>query len=131
MPEYINYTKLINLINTSQYSEAFQELSSLEKKHVNSFPLMLIKLFCQIEMGKMRSSKILVNNLLKIYPEYQLLKNVSIYLKSPSSGEEKNRNPLNDFIVSFIHYNESELSKMNEQQFNQLMEQILIKPYIK
>lgn len=131
MSESINYTKLINLINESQYKKAFQELSSLEKNNTGSFSLMLIRLFFQIEMGQLRSAKILVNRLMKIYPEHQLLQNVSIYLKTISSNDKKLPNPLSDFIASFVKYNQTELSKMDEQQFNQLMDQILIKPYIK
>lgn len=130
MSENICYTKLINLINKNQYKEAFQELSLLKKNNANSFSLILIKLFIQIEMGKIHSAKILVNKLLKIQPEHQLLNNLSIYLNSISSEQELT-NPLNDFVTSFIRYNQSEISGMNEEQFNQLMDQILIKPYIK
>lgn len=131
MSENIDYTKLINLINENQYKEALQELSSLEKKNINPFLLTTIKLFVQIEMKQRRSAKILVNKLLKTQPEHQLLKNISVYLNTVQSDDEKSFNPLNDFIESFIKYNQSEVSKLSEQQFNQLMNQILIKPYIK
>jgi predicted Zn-dependent protease len=127
MSENIDCTKLINLIQKHQYDEAFQELSSLKKNNTNSFSLPLIKLFIQIETGQFPSAKKLINKLLKIQPEHQLLQSVSIYLKS----DKKTPNPLNDFIESFIQYNQSDLSKMNKEQFNQLMHQILIKPYIK
>lgn len=131
MSEKINYTKLINLINEHQYKEAFKVLSSMEKINPDSFSLILIKLFLQIEMEEIHSAKILVNKLLKIHPGHQLLQNVSIYLRTVSSGDKKMPNPLNDFIASFVQYNQSDLSKMDEKQFNQLMDQILIKPYIK
>lgn len=130
MMENSNYTKLINLMNGKEYNDALKEILVLQKRFSNTFQLILIKLFCLIETGKIRSAKIAVNKLLKDQPEHQLLQRVSTYLNNAHSAK-KPANPLDEFTTAFLKFNQSEISKSDEKQFNKLLEQILVKPFIK
>lgn len=130
MEENINYAKLINLMNGKEYNNALKEISSLQKRSSSPFQLILIKLFCLIETEKIRSAKISVNKLLKDQPEHQLLQSVSTYLNNAHSMKNRT-NPLSEFTTAFLKFNQSEISKSDEKQFNKLLDQILVKPSIK
>lgn len=130
MTEDINYTKLINLIRDEKYGSALVEIKKLHQSPTESIQLTLSKLYCQIEAGKYRAARITVNTALEKHPGHHLLLAVEKHLDDLKI-EKKPANPLNDFMAAFIKYNHSELSHANEKKFNKLMDQILVKPYIK
>lgn len=128
MSEDINYTKLINLIQQKKYQSALIEVKQLLIPAPESIQLILLKLYCQIEAGKMRSAVIELNKALKKFPGHHLLQMTKEHIETIKSGG-KSKNPLIQFVETFAEYFSTSFT--DEDQFNKLMNQILLKPYIK
>ncbi len=126
MSETIDYTKIANLIQDSNFIFALKEIKQFDNSTNNSIQLTLLKLHCLIELQKLRPTRIEVNKAMKLFPNHYLLLSVDNYLLA----KKKNlpiENPLIDFSSSFSKYVKSELP--SKDQFQKLMNQILNKVY--
>lgn len=126
MTENIDYTKLINLIKEKRYECALSEVKTASEN--TSVFLALFSIYCEIELKKYRSATISVNKALKTHPNHYLLHSVKEYLKNTNTQKE---NPLNQFVTASIDYSENASTFSNEKKLDKLLEQLLIKPYIK
>lgn len=123
MDSNTDFTKLIKLIEAKQFKGALDEIKALETSDLS---LKFIEIYCLIEAKQKREAKSKLKKLRKQLSENELLLKVQLFFNS-----KKDENPLNEFVAAFINFNQTELSKMNEQQLNKLLHQIIVKPTIK
>ncbi len=129
MSKEVTYTKVVDLIQKKQFEAATTEIKRLKKDIPESIQLILLSIYCKIENNQLRSAMIVTSKTLKIKPDHQLLLKTKTHIEALKSGK-RTENPLAEFVDAFITYTHSKITD-DPHQFNQLMNQILIKPSIK
>ncbi|MBC9813299.1 hypothetical protein H9Y05_12545 [Crocinitomicaceae bacterium CZZ-1] len=129
MSQETTYTKIMDLIHKKEFEAAIDEVEHLKKNSSESIQLILLSIYCKVECGRLRSAAITVSKALKRMPEHQLLGELKVYLSALKSGKNL-PNPLNEFVHAFTTYANSKIPT-DLHQFNLLMDQILVKPFIK
>lgn len=128
--EINNNVKLSKLLEEKQYSEVLKEIKYTSDSLHSFNPLILVELYCKICINQLRSARILVNKELKKNPKHELLLAVDNHLTNLKMNNHS-MNPLTAFIQSFIEFNTNTIVHSSSTDFEKLMHQILVKPYIK
>jgi len=127
MAKISNTERLIDFMERNDFKNALEVLRRLiaQKKEETNFKL--LRIYCQIELNELlqakRNTSLLINQLEN--------KDLVIDLKNKIDQKALNPNPLESFKQAYINYLKSDLSTLNETDFNKLIHQILVKPYIK
>lgn len=129
MSEETDYTKVIDLIHKKQFEAAGIEVERLRRNAPELIQLTLLSIYCKITCNKYRAATITVSKALKSFPDHQLLQETKAYLNAVKSAKNM-KNPLAEFVSALTAYTYSNIPT-DRNKFDLLMNQLLIKPYLK
>jgi arabinogalactan endo-1,4-beta-galactosidase len=122
-------SKLIKFLEDKKYNYALVEAKRLMMTNGESPQLVLVAIYCYWQLHKNKALYHFLQDLSATYDKNTLI----VAAKKVKDMDENSQFKLDleQFIHSYISFSNSAIAQMPEEQFNQLMYQLTVKPTIK